>query len=260
MKTAKKRKEEDKNMSQAKRGIAAAAGFCLLFVLILLVMAMTAYNMAGDKGFLAAEMRRHSSPKYSGLPDEEYQDMGQMVADYLMGRRDAFQYYFNDADGNMVVCFSPHEENHMADCRVLIRRTGLLRWFLGAAAVVLLGAGVALRKYRKSFSTGMLVGFGVALVGGLAVLVWGLVDFNSLFTVFHRLLFTNDGWLMDARTDMLVRLMPTSFFTSLGIKMLLAVTAVALVCFTAAMTIRMVGENGKQEEPDAEEAVQDAGK
>lgn len=260
MKTAKKRKEEDKNMSQAKRGIAAAAGFCLLFVLILLVMAMTAYNMAGDKGFLAAEMRRHSSPKYSGLPDEEYQDMGQMVADYLMGRRDAFQYYFNDADGNMMVCFSPHEENHMADCRVLIRRTGLLRWFLGAAAVVLLGAGVALRKYRKSFSTGMLVGFGVALVGGLAVLVWGLVDFNSLFTVFHRLLFTNDGWLMDARTDMLVRLMPTSFFTSLGIKMLLAVTAVALVCFTAAMTIRMVGENGKQEEPDAEEAVQDAGK
>lgn len=260
MKTVKKRKEEDKNMSQAKRGIAAAAGFCLLFVLILLVMAMTAYNMAGDKGFLAAEMRRHSSPKYSGLPDEEYQDMGQMVADYLMGRRDAFQYYFNDADGNMVVCFSPHEENHMADCRVLIRRTGLLRWFLGAAAVVLLGAGVALRKYRKSFSTGMLVGFGVALVGGLAVLVWGLVDFNSLFTVFHRLLFTNDGWLMDARTDMLVRLMPTSFFTSLGIKMLLAVTAVALVCFTAAMTIRMVGENGKQEEPDAEEAVQDAGK
>ena len=108
---ARNRKEEDKNMSQTKRGVAAAAGFCLLFVLILLVMAMTAYNMAGDKGFLAAEMRRHSSPKYSGLPDEEYQDMGQMVADYLMGRRDAFQYYFNDADGNMVVCFSPHEEN-----------------------------------------------------------------------------------------------------------------------------------------------------
>ena len=247
-------------MNQAERRIAAAAGFCLTFVLILLVMAMTAYNMAGDRGFLATEMRRHSSPKYSGLPDEEYQDMGQMVADYLMGRKDTFQYYFNDADGNMVVCFSPHEENHMADCRTLIRRTGLLRWFLGAAALILLGTGVALRKYRKSFSTGMLAGFGVVLVIGLAVLVWGLVNFDSLFTVFHRLLFTNDGWLLDARTDMLIRLMPTSFFTSLGIKMLLAVAAVALVCFTAAMTIRMVGENGKQEEPDAEETAQDAEK
>ena len=45
-------------MSQAKRRAAAAAGFCLLFVLILLVMAMTVYNMAGDKGLLATEMRR----------------------------------------------------------------------------------------------------------------------------------------------------------------------------------------------------------
>ena len=74
-----------------------------------------------------------------------------MVADYLMGRKDTFQYYFNDADGNMVVCFSPHEENHMADCRTLIRLTGLLRWFLGAAALILLGVGVVLRKYRKSW-------------------------------------------------------------------------------------------------------------
>ena len=247
-------------MSQAKRRAAAAAGFCLLFVLILLVMAMTVYNMAGDKGLLATEMRRHSSPKYSGLPDEEYQDMGQMVADYLMGRKDTFQYYFNDADGNMVVCFSPHEENHMADCRTLIRLTGLLRWFLGAAALILLGVGVVLRKYRKSFSTGMLAGFGVALVCFLAILVWGLMNFDSLFTVFHRLLFTNDSWLLDARTDMLIRLMPTSFFTSLGIKILLAVTAVALVCFTAAMTLRMTWEDGRQEEPDADETVQDTGK
>ena len=245
-------------MNQPKRGVAAVAGFCIVFVLILLVMAMTAYNMAGDKGFLATEMRRNSSPKYSGLPDEEYQDMGQMVADYLMGRKDTFQYYFNDADGNMVVCFSPHEENHMADCRMLIQWTGRLRWFLGVAAVILLGVGVTLGKYRKSFSTGMLAGFGLALVIGLAILAWGLISFDGLFTVFHQLLFTNDGWLMDARTDMLVRLMPTSFFTSLGIKMLLAVASVVLVCFTAAMTIRMVEDNEKQEEPDEEKTVQDA--
>lgn len=246
-------------MSQSKRGVAAVAGFCLLFVLILLVMAMTAYNMAGDKGLLATEMRRNSSPKYSGLPDEEYQDMGQMVADYLMGRKDTFQYYFSDTDGNMVVCFSPHEENHMADCRILIRWTGRLRWFLGAAAVILMGVGVALRKYKKSFSTGILAGFGLSLMIGLALLAWGLINFDGLFTAFHQLLFTNDGWLMDARTDMLIRLMPTSFFTSLGIKILLAVASVALVCFTAAMIIRMAWDNVKQEEPNMEKTVQDAG-
>ncbi len=146
----------------------------------------------------------------------------------------------------------------MADCRILIRWTGRLRWILGVAAVILLGVGVVLRKYRKSFSTGMLAGFGLALVTSLALLAWGLINFDGFFTAFHQLLFTNDGWLLDARTDMLIRLMPTSFFTSLGIKMLLAVASVTLVCFTAAMILRMVGENGKQEEPDAEETIQDA--
>ena len=64
-------------------------------------------------------------------------------------------------------------------------------------------------------------------------------------------MFTNEGWLLDSRTDMLIRLMPTSFFTSLGTKLLLAVLAVALVCFTAAMTIRMTAKEKEeaQEEP-----------
>ena len=238
-------------MNQTKRGIAAVAGFCLLFVLILLVTSMTVYNMAGDKGLLAAEMRRHSSPRYSGLPDEQYPEMGQMIADYLMGRRDTFQYYFTDDDGNMVVCFSPHEAEHMADCHRLIRRTGKIRWILGGAAVFLFGVAVVLRKYGKSLSTGMLAGFGFAVVICLGAAVWWLTGFDSLFTAFHRLLFTNEGWLLDSRTDMLIRLMPTSFFTSLGTKLLLAVLAVALVCFTAAMTIRMTAKEKEeaQEEP-----------
>ncbi len=228
------------------------AGFCLLFVLIALVATMTVYNIAGDKGFLAAEMRRHSSPKYSGLPDGEYQEMGQMIADYLMGRRDTFQHYFNDDDGNMVVCFSPHEENHMADCRELLRRTGRARWFLGGAAIILLAAGVMLRKYKKSFSTGLLAGFGIAAVIFLGLLAWGIIRFDNLFTVFHQLLFTNDGWLLDSRTDMLIRLMPTSFFVGMGIRILLAVTAVALVCFTGAFMIRLTAKEKEKEEAQEE--------
>ena len=239
-------------MNQAKRKAAAAAGFCLLFVLIGLVMLVTVYSIAGDRNLLAAEMRRYSPPSYSRLPDEQYPGMGQMIADYLTGRRDAFQYYFTDADGNTVACFSPHEESHMEDCRQLISLAGKVRWILGGAAVILLVTGFILRKYRKSFSAGMMAGFGLSAMFCLGSLVWGLISFDSLFTVFHRLLFTNDGWLLDSRTDMLIRLMPTSFFISLGVRILLIAAFAALVCFAAAIVIRRTakGKEETQGEPD----------
>ena len=240
--------EEDENMSQAGKRTAAVAGFCFFFAVILLVTALTVYNIAGDKDTLATQMRRHSVPEYSGLPDGEYPEMGKMIAVYLTGGGKTFQYSYTDADGNTVDCFSSREAEHMADCRDLIALAGRLRWYMGIAAAVLLVAGVFLWKYIRSFANGMLAGFGLALVTGLAILVWGMISFDGLFTAFHKLAFTNDLWLMDARTDMLIRLMPETFFRSLGIKVLLAVGVAALVCFAVAVILRILGRNGDEEE------------
>lgn len=241
-------------MDRTKRRIAAAAGFCLFLALILFALSATVYNIAGDSALMAAEMRRHTSPKVTGLPDKQYPEMGEMITDYLMGRRESFQYYFTDADGNLTVCFQAHEADHMADCRRLIQKTGTLRWYTAGAALLLIITGFVLRKQRKSLAAGILTGFGLATAAGIVLLAWGAVSFDSLFTAFHRVFFTNDGWLMDSRTDMLVRLMPTSFFVSMGIRILLSVAAVALVSFTAAMTIRLAGN----EEEEAGEEPQEA--
>ena len=119
---------------------------------------------------------------------------------------------------------------------------------MGIAAAILLVVGAFLWKHLKRFANGMLAGFGAAVAIGLVLLVWGLISFDSLFTAFHHLAFTNDLWLMDARTDMLIRLMPETFFRSLGIKVLLAVGVAALVCFAVAVVLRILGGNGDEEE------------
>ena len=230
--------KEDESMYRTKKGLAVITGFCLFLALILFVTAATVYNMAGDEALIAAEMRRNASPKITGLPDEQYPRMGQMITEYLVGKRDTFQYYFTDADGNMVVCFSSYEEDHMSDCRALISKTGTIRWIAAGAALFLLAAAVVLRKQRKSLSTGMIAGFALTAAVCIAALVWAMLRFDQFFTAFHRLLFTNDGWMLNAQTDMLLRLMPTAFFRSLGLKLLLAIAAVAFVSLTAAVTIR----------------------
>ena len=246
-------------MERKLRGPAAIVGFCFFLALILFITATTVCNIAGDGSLMAVEMRRYSSPKVSGLPDEQYPEMGRMITDYLTGKRDTFQYYFTDKDGNMVVCFSPHEEDHMADCRGLIRKTGTIRWIAAGAALILFVAVIVLRKQRKSLGAGMIAGFILtALVCGI-ILAWGIIRFDNFFTAFHRLLFTNDGWQLNPQTDMLIRLMPTSFFMSLGIKLLLAIAAVALAALSAAVILRTVGNGDMEEEkPEKAAAVQEA--
>ena len=55
--------------------------------------------------------------------------------------------------------------------------------------------------------------FGIAAVLG----IWAAVDFDGLFVTFHRVAFPQGGWLLDPRTDLLIRLMPVSFFIRLGV-------------------------------------------
>ena len=89
------------------------------------------------------------------------------------------------------------------------------------------------RKGRREFLRGVLRGMiGTA---GLAVIliIWALADFNGLFVTFHKVAFRNDGWLLNPKTDLLIRLMPTAFFVRLGIRGLLRFAAVPAVMAAA---------------------------
>ncbi len=61
----------------------------------------------------------------------------------------------------------------------------------------------------------------VSFVGG-----YMLIDFNTAFVVFHKIFFTNDDWSL-RYDDVLIRMLPTSFWMVSGI--------VILILFSLAM-------------------------
>ena len=213
------------------------AGFLLVWAVILFALAAAVYGTAGDGDLLAREMRRHAPPETTGLPETEYTGVGRMTAGYLTGREETFQYVFSDAEGRRFVCFQPHEAAHMADCRGLIGLAGRLRWIAAAAALLPAAAGAVLRR-RRPFAGGMLAGLCGAAAVFTGITVWALADFDGLFVTFHRLAFTNDGWLLDPRTDLLIRLMPVNFFVTLGAGILVWVLIAGLVLLGAAKIVQ----------------------
>jgi hypothetical protein len=104
--------------------------------------------------------------------------------------------------------FGPDEVAHLRDARVLL-------WLaLGAAAVS--GAALAARLLAGIDRLGTWRGIGrggaLAAIGALVVGLVGLVAFDPLFELFHRLFFPGGGWAFDARTSVLVRLYPFAFW------------------------------------------------
>ena len=133
----------------------------------------------------------------------------------------------------------------MADCRELIRLAGTLRWVFGGLALVLAGAGVLLRRHR-TLADGVLAGLGTAGILFTGLVLWALADFDGFFTAFHRVAFTNDGWLLDSRTDLLIRLMPTEFFIRLGLHGLLRFAALPVILAVFAHVARKVDRDEKK--------------
>ena len=222
---------------------AKAAGLCLALVLIVLSLAWAVYAMAGNGVLLSSEMLHFAPPETSGLPETEYSGVGRMTAGYLTGKLPVFQYTFS-AGGSTYLCFQEHEAAHMADCRGLILLAGSLRWILGGAGAILCAAGLLLKR-RQSFAGGMLAGLRAAGAAGAAVLIWAAADFDSFFTAFHRVAFTNDGWLLDPRTDLLLRLMPSGFFMALGLRALAAMLCAGLLTDLAARLLRRGKRSGR---------------
>ena len=214
-----------------------ALGFLLVWTVILFTLAAAVYGTAGNGDLLAREMLCHAPPEATGLPETEYEGAGRMTAGYLTGREPVFQYVFSDAEGREYTCFQPHEADHMADCRNLIGLAGTLRWITGGLVLLLAAAGVLLRK-RKAFSGGMFTGLGAAALVFAGLATWALADFDGLFVTFHRVAFTNEGWLLDPRTDLLIRLMPVNFFITLGTRILVWALAAGLVMLGLAIVIR----------------------
>jgi len=164
--------------------------------------------LAGDGARIGREMLRAAPAASTGLPESEYDGAGKMIAGYLTGERETFQYEYTSREGTVIRCFGEREQQHMADVRGLIRTDETVMWVSLSAAAALAAAGRSIR--------GMRIGILAAAAATAGTAIWAAVNFDGFFITFHRIAFRNDLWLLDPRTEMLIRLMPTAFFTRMA--------------------------------------------
>lgn len=197
-----------------KRILYFLLGLCGLLGLLCSVAAAQVTNSALMKeGFLKYAQTAHLS-----VPPSRYGDYAAAITAYLNGKTDAIRVPDPETPEKTTEAFSEKENLHLKDVRRIVSALKLFRWIDGGGAAAALAALYLLKKQdRPRLIASVLRGFSAAalaiLLVSLALGVWGIVNFSGLFWTFHQVAFTNDLWLLNPQTDLLVALMPLGFFT-----------------------------------------------
>ena len=145
--------------------------------------------------------------EYIGLTDAEQDDFAKNMAAFMAGETDEQPDMLTDK-----------EQQHMLDVRNLTQgAAGMSKTYLAVAAVLAVIAAWTAAKIEKRRHMPKLVGL-LAAVGVIMMLVSSVtgdisaLGFDKVFVNMHESLFTNDLWLMNPETDILIRMMPQELF------------------------------------------------
>jgi integral membrane protein (TIGR01906 family) len=185
--------------------------FVIAVPLFLVTASITwAFN---NPGVYQGGFEKYGVSRITGIADA---DLPQVGAD--------LRRYFNSPSAALVVrarvygeerdIFNPREVSHLQDVKRLVWGVYLIGAVSGIYLLITAGVGAALHRRRsvEALARRLLWGGGLTLGLILAVGLFAAVGFDTMFLKFHQLVFANDFWQLDPRTDYLVMLFPQDFW------------------------------------------------
>lgn len=229
-------------------------GFTLLGLLgLVALMCSIAASCVTNANLMYQGFINHGNTAHLNFPGEYYDEAAQGIAQYMDGQKNEILH--PDGSGNPL--FSENEMLHLKDVQGIVSILKIIRWAGGLMAIAGIGVAWFLGKKKEQNTVMQSVWQGFAWASGIlfllaaAVCIWGFVDFESLFLIFHQISFTNDLWLMNPQTDLMIALMPESFFMWYGgelIKSLLPILGIMLCLIISWLKVGRKEMKGAKEE------------
>ncbi len=199
-------------MRNVEKVNALALGTIIWIVLVLSALQMTAFNL----DFYAEQYAHRDTAESIGVSQKDLLTVTQVLLDYTSGKRANMNVEVS-VSGTVQPYYNQREIDHMLDVRVLylnviqVRDILLIFGLANIASLILFSRKTVLAQLQFGL-TWVSVGMGIVLLG---LGTYAVLDFNSFWTAFHRVFFSNDLWLLDPTTDNLINMVPEGFFIDL---------------------------------------------
>ena len=238
-------------MSENNRRRAGTIALLLGFAVLYFIIVLTTVNEVGtDSDLYYSEQMKAGILPEAGISEVDLHALDATLSSYLSGwnprtdRIDDPQIWLPEAQRN---AFNERELTHLRDCLDLFNLLRKVRSRLIPWAVLLIVGGAYLLRDRKRIRLCAWLSPLILLLPLGAFAIYAVADFDAAFTFFHKVLFTNDLWLLDPRTDLLIRICPASMFMHMGVRIAVC-SLIGIVAVSAVATLlTFIWPRGKEE-------------
>lgn len=205
---------------------------------ILFIISIPTLLITTDLRFAVNDVRlyEYGFDKYdvslaTGLDSEELREIALEIIDY----------YNSDEELIDVDVYTEREILHMKDVKSLVRLDYTLQLISLIYIILFVVVGFVLKRgqFWRQLVGGMMWGgwFTISLI--VSIGIWALIDFDSLFYLFHIISFNNDLWRLSS-ADYMLPMFPESFFNDAALFIAGAVILEAIIVMVAAYIILVI--------------------
>ena len=194
-------------------------GLCILgMALMVPALLLAAFEWGAlDRAYHQTLYDALGSAEAAGVDRVALLEIGDMLVDYL--NEDRGDLSMNAAvNGAEQPVFNQREVDHMKDVLELFRLERRLVWGLLLPGLLLTALGLIGSGWARRLAIAGGIGQGFWLMLTATIAVWAALDFNVVFSGFHKLLFRNDLWQLNPATDLMIRMLPEKFFAAVAVR------------------------------------------
>lgn len=182
-----------------------------------------------DLDFFQTEYIKSDTARNIGMNNTDLMSVTKYLLEYIKGKKDNLRIKSTIQEQERDV-FNKKEREHMVDVQNLYINGRTLRNIavLGSIVLILLAVILARRKFPVIMAKSYIAAQIFCAVILLALGAWILFDFDSFWTSFHMLFFTNDLWLLNPATDIMINMFSSVFFYDLCISVVVLFASICV--------------------------------
>lgn len=222
-----------------QRALSVLGAFCLIIVILLTSIDYNCFN----RSFYRSQYQQLNNAEIIGMSEEDLTLTTEVLLDYVQDKRDDLHVQAV-IDNSVREVFNDREIAHMVDVKALYLNAMLVRNVL-ACLVLIVGLVLWLcrdEQTKKRMAQGFFQASIVLISLAGALAFYAFLDFYQFWTTFHQIFFRNDLWLLNPNTDILIMMVPESFFANLVFRIIAGFGLGYLVCLIIALFAKKGGK------------------
>ena len=167
---------------------------------------------AYNKSYYLKSFEKYNIEEVTGKSMDGLEEIADSLIAYLKGE---------GYDELLIPHFNEKEVAHMRDVQDLFDQARLIKFFSIAISVILIiyfGVNYGNKTLGKVLFYGLFSNHVIVILLALVI----ATDFNKYWTIFHHIFFTNDLWLLNPKTDLMIQMLPEQFFSGIALNLMLS--------------------------------------